>query len=324
MVKRNLDKFNLKIDAPELCLEWNYNKNELLLPEAFYKSSHTKVWWICSKSHEWKASIHARSMSGTGCPYCANKKACADNCLATLYPQIALEWNYIKNDLMPNDVLPNTKKKVWWACSNNHEWKAWIGDRVAGTKCTQCAYGYVVRDRKDIYSDDGSKKYCKICNKLLDLSFFRIKGNNQKGYWENNTCKDCDSNLVKDYRLTDKGIAADIVRRTKYVSKKKSIPFDLDKEWALDRLNKIDWKCELTGMPMQKRRDNLEHRGTGFQWNSISIDKIMPNKGYVKSNVRFVLNQLNVFRQDGDDDRMYMLAEALLRNKNEEVQGNCL
>jgi hypothetical protein len=94
-----------------------------------------------------------------------------------------------------------------------------------------------------------------------------------------------------------------------------SLPFDLDKEWVLIRLNEIDWKCELTGMPMQKRRNNLEHRRTGFQWDSISIDKVVPSKGYVKSNVRFVLNQINLFKQDGDDNRMFMLAEALLRNK---------
>lgn len=314
MVKRNLEKFNLKIDASEVCLEWNYIKNSSR-PEDYYKSSHDKVWWICSKRHEWQASIHARVFMQSGCPYCTNKLACLDNCFATLYPELAKEWDYDKNELTPYDILPNTKKKIWWKCSNGHEWKAWIGDRSSGTKCTQCTYGYTIRDRDNIYSEDGYKKCCKICNEWFDLDKFRIRGNNQKGYWENNICQKCDSQLLKDYRLTDKGIAAEIVSRAKYVSKRELLPFDLDKTWVLDRLNKINWQCELTGLSMKKRRDNLAHRQTGFQWNSISIDKIVPNKGYVKSNVRFVLNQLNVFKQDGDDDRMYMLAEALLRNK---------
>jgi hypothetical protein len=315
MVKRNLEKFNLKIDAPELCKEWNYNKNTLI-PECFYKSSHYKVWWICVKGHEWEASIHARVFMKNGCPFCANKRACLDNCLGTKYPELSKEWDFHKNELTPNDVLPDTHKKVWWKCAQGHEWKAWISDRTRGTKCTQCEYGYVVRDRKDIYNEDGTQKLCKICEKWFDLSEFRMKGNNQKGHFENNSCKECENSLLKDYRLTDKGIAAEIVRRTKYVSKMETIPFDLDKDWILARLVEIDWKCELTGLPMQKRRDNLEHRKTGFQWNSISIDKIIPSIGYVKSNVRFILNQLNCFRQDGEDDRMYMLAEALLKNRN--------
>ena len=84
MAKRNLNERNLEIDVPQLCLEWNYNKNNLK-PKDFYKSDHTKVWWICIKGHEWEASIHARSCCGTGCPYCANKKVCKDNCLDTIF-----------------------------------------------------------------------------------------------------------------------------------------------------------------------------------------------------------------------------------------------
>src|SRR5258708_1217581 len=156
-------KSNLKIDVPELCTEWNYNKNKLL-PEDFYKSDSDKVWWVCSKNHEWEASIHARVFMNNGCPYCANKLACLDNCLETLCPELSKEWNCDKNELTPRDVLPNTKKKVWWKCVQGHEWKAWIGDRTHGTKCTQCEYGYVLRDRDAIYSLDGLQKCCKSCN----------------------------------------------------------------------------------------------------------------------------------------------------------------
>lgn len=316
MVKRNIEQFNLKNDIPELCLEWNFNKN-ILGPKNYYKSSKDKVWWICDKQHEWEASIHARVFNKTGCPYCSNKLACKDNCLLTLYPHIAKEWNFEKNNLTPSEVLPNSKLKVWWKCSNNHEWKAWISDRISGTQCTQCNYNYVIRERDKIYNIDYTQKLCKTCNKWFDLSEFRLKGNNEKGYWENNICKKCDYKLVKDYRLTDKGIAAEIVRRTKYISKKENLPFDLDVDWVLNRLIGIEWRCELTNLPMIRKRDNLEHSNTGFQWNSVSIDKVIPLNGYVKTNVRFVLNQINLFKQDGTDDRIYMLAEALLRNKNE-------
>lgn len=50
----------------------------------------------------------------------------------------------------------------------------------------------------------------------------------------------------------------------------------------------------------------------GFQWDSLSTDRINPKGGYTKDNVRFVLNQVNIFRQDHSDKQMYMLAQALL------------
>lgn len=314
MKRYNLTDRNLKIDMPELSLEWNYVKNNSV-PEDYFKSSRHKVWWVCKNGHEWDAKICTRVMEKTNCPYCANLKACPDNCLETLYPEVSSEWDFNKNELTPQDVLPKSNKKVWWKCINGHEWKAWIADRTNGTRCTQCNYNYIVRERKDIYNEDGTKKYCKCCSILLDISFFRMRGNNEKGYYESNTCNKCEAKLVNDYRITDRGIAAEIVRRTKYISKKKSIPFDLDKEWILDRLNSIDWKCELTGIKFNIIRYNLEHKKTGFQWNSLSIDKIDPSKGYVKSNVRFILNQINVFKQDGTDDRMFMLSELLLNNR---------
>jgi hypothetical protein len=43
------------------------------------------------------------------------------------------------------------------------------------------------------------------------------------------------------------------------------------------------------------------------------MDRIFHKGGYTKNNVRFILNQINVFRQDHTDEQMYMLAEALLK-----------
>ena len=33
-----------------------------------------KVKWRCSKGHEWYASIHQRTSSKSGCPYCYREK----------------------------------------------------------------------------------------------------------------------------------------------------------------------------------------------------------------------------------------------------------
>ena len=68
--KRVLPGYNdLATLNPQLASEWNHKKNNDLLPSMFTPNSGTKVWWICSRGHEWKASIDHRT-NGRGCPVC--------------------------------------------------------------------------------------------------------------------------------------------------------------------------------------------------------------------------------------------------------------
>ena len=57
-----------------------YEKNNKLGldPRELTHGSGKKVWWKCSKGHEWKAACCSRTR-GNGCPYCAGKKVCKDN-----------------------------------------------------------------------------------------------------------------------------------------------------------------------------------------------------------------------------------------------------
>lgn len=57
---------------PELAKEWNYEKNLGLRPEEITLGSEKKVWWKCSKGHEWQARIIDRHR-GSGCPYCSQR-----------------------------------------------------------------------------------------------------------------------------------------------------------------------------------------------------------------------------------------------------------
>ena len=124
---------------PQLAEEWNYEKNGVLKPEEVMPNSHKKVWWKCSKGHEWQATIANRN-KGRGCPYCSSNKILKGyNDLATINPKLAKEWNYEKNgDLRPEDFLSNSGKKVWWKCSKDHEWQATIAHRNKGRGCPIC------------------------------------------------------------------------------------------------------------------------------------------------------------------------------------------
>ncbi len=64
---------DLKTINPSLANEWNYEKNNGLTPEDVTPGSDKKVWWKCSKGHEWQSTVGHRHR-GRGCPYCAGRK----------------------------------------------------------------------------------------------------------------------------------------------------------------------------------------------------------------------------------------------------------
>ena len=127
-------------DNAQLMAEWNWEKNTNISPLQLTFSSGKKVWWKCSKGHEWQARIADRN-SGCGCPYCAGRKVLKGyNDLQTVNPTLASEWNYEKNnEITPSNITSNSGKKVWWKCGKGHEWQAVIANRNRGAGCPVCA-----------------------------------------------------------------------------------------------------------------------------------------------------------------------------------------
>ena len=146
-------KNNFAVTHPELAREWDVKKNHGLLPEMFSPGSSERINWICSIcGHCWVASINDR-VNGNGCPACSRRVPTkGKNDIATLFPQIASEWNYEKNGFMvPEDFLPGSSNTVWWKCKIcGGEWKASIENRCKknGTSCPYCS-GRIARSGKN-------------------------------------------------------------------------------------------------------------------------------------------------------------------------------
>ncbi len=122
--------------------EWSdENKNPF---ESYTFGSKFKAKWshycVCGKKHDWEAQIGNR-YAGTNCPYCSRKtgKLCYCKSLEFLRPDLALEWDYEKNDLKPSEISSGSHKKVWWKCKENHVWLTKIYHRVvSGSNCPYC------------------------------------------------------------------------------------------------------------------------------------------------------------------------------------------
>ena len=126
---------------PALSAQWDQEKNFDLTPQMVTAGNSRKVWWRCEKGHSWQATIASRT-SGRGCPVCANRKILPGfNDLATTHLALAAEWHPTKNgDLTPQKISYGYDKKVWWRCTNGHEWQAAPKTRVRmGAGCPICA-----------------------------------------------------------------------------------------------------------------------------------------------------------------------------------------
>lgn len=142
---------NLLITNSLLMSQWDFDKNEEIDVNKITLGSNKKVWWKCDNGHKWKSSVKSRTY-GSDCPFCSNRKVLPGyNDLATVNPQLASEWNYEKNEeLTPTQVIFKADKKVWWKCSEGHEWKATVGNRNNGSGCPYCSNYSVLTGYNDL------------------------------------------------------------------------------------------------------------------------------------------------------------------------------
>lgn len=137
---------SLREADPELARQWNYDKNGNLTPDniIFDQEDWKPKWWKCSRGHEWEESIKNRLQRKSVCPYCSNKKACDDNCLATVYPDLAKQWYifktmYNQTARNPYETVYTSREAVYWICSEGHIWRESINLRIKNGKgCRKC------------------------------------------------------------------------------------------------------------------------------------------------------------------------------------------
>ncbi|MBE6922003.1 MAG: hypothetical protein E7465_02315 [Ruminococcaceae bacterium] len=128
---------DLQTHEPALARQWDTEKNGSLRPDQVSIYSNKKVWWLCERGHSWQSSVSVRTFQRAGCPYCANRKVLPGfNDLKTVEPLVAAQWHPTLNDqLEPSMVLPGSTKRVWWRCTDGHEWRAVIYSRTGAQKC---------------------------------------------------------------------------------------------------------------------------------------------------------------------------------------------
>ena len=141
------DKNRLSLILPELCKEWDYEKNFPLTPDDVSCGMGIKVGWICrARGHKWSTMVVCRT-SGTGCPECANKiladtqrnRNVSTNNFLAKHSDVAKEWDYTANSRLPEEVSCGSNYCAGWVCLVcGNKWNTRVNKRTAGSGCPRC------------------------------------------------------------------------------------------------------------------------------------------------------------------------------------------
>ncbi|WP_243688436.1 zinc-ribbon domain-containing protein [Geotalea toluenoxydans] len=169
---------------PDIAAEWHPTKNEALKPDQVGPVSSKKIWWICGNGHEWNAQVRNRTAYGTKCKKCFTDT----HSLLVTHPDIASQWDHSKNgQLSPSDVTYGSDRVVWWTCSQGHEWKSRVHDRVRGKGCPHCPKPKGLFSQKYESLEASFPELAKEWHPSLNapLTPYQVKpGSNIKVWWQ--------------------------------------------------------------------------------------------------------------------------------------------
>ena len=144
---------HLQEEYPYLAEQWNQKKNRKLLSDIPAESLR-RFWWRCKKGHEWRATVLQRIHLQGSCPFCHSRTATpGEDDLQTLCPHIAEEWNHERNEgISPEQITPGSTEKVWWKCSQGHEWQAVVKNRALSPRpeCPYCHSKNLISGQNDL------------------------------------------------------------------------------------------------------------------------------------------------------------------------------
>lgn len=183
--KKIVAGFNdLQTFYPDIAKEWDYQRN-LLKPNAIAVQSNQKVYWICPNNHSYLQTPYKRTQLHCNCPYCSNQKLLVGfNDLQTKFPSLSADWDYDKNTILPSQVFPGTRQKVWWKCEKNHSYYASIASRaLLKTGCPYCAHQIPILGENDLQTLFPSLASEWDYEKNISSPSEYLPHSNKKVYW---------------------------------------------------------------------------------------------------------------------------------------------
>lgn len=131
---------DLKSVAPAIAQTLHPTLNDGITAEGIRAASNQKLWWTCSRGHDYQATPANRKCVGSGCPVCLNRVIrTGTNDLATTHPELAAQWHPgALAFLSPFRVGAGDSRATFWLCPEHHTYRAPVNERVQGRGCPEC------------------------------------------------------------------------------------------------------------------------------------------------------------------------------------------
>ena len=166
-------------------------------------------------------------------------------------------------------------------------------------RCPRCR---IEKPKSEFYPEkrqkEGIRTYCKECErKARDPEYFHAyyEEHKEQSVKRSAAYRQANKEALKKYhraygeRRRSQNPGSLILTRTRSRAKRKGIPFDIQREDI-----HVPEHCPVLGIPIF-----FEPVGRrGGTPNSPSIDRIVPELGYVKGNVRIISNRANTLKND--------------------------
>ena len=151
-------------------------------------------------------------------------------------------------------------------------------------------------------------KRCGKCKEVLPLASFTKHSKNKDGL--QGSCRECSKKSSKEWNANNKDSL--ILKRLKERAIKKELDFNL----TLDDIN-VPSHCPVFGFALQRN-----HKIPLF--NSPSVDRIDPAKGYTKDNIQVLSQLANAMKQNATPEQLLKFAYWVLSTYEKETNADTL
>jgi very-short-patch-repair endonuclease len=141
---------NLSVVFPLVAERLHPTRNAGRSGADFTPYSNQKVWWRCSRGHQWESTISNQVKAKVGCELCLGKRATPERNLATKYPHVAALLNEERSGVKASEIPPHSGKPYWWRCESGHEWERTADHQTRGKGgCPLCRGKWIPRSCAD-------------------------------------------------------------------------------------------------------------------------------------------------------------------------------
>lgn len=134
---------------------------------------------------------------------------------------------------------------------------------------------------------------CSKCNTAKYVNEFMIMRRNRPCQYRLSYCNDCRKKQSNaNMNANPNKVLRDIYLRLVQRCKKSKLKMEITWEYFLEIYNKQSGICYFSGNEMRLAR------GQGNNWKCCTVDKVIPEKGYVEGNIIFLTKKYNTVKNN--------------------------